>query len=119
VEGTPSFSKRTAQTAVVVEDGQSLLIGGIISSIKRFERSGLPWLSKLPILGYLFGTTSESEDRTELFIMLTPHVIANPEEGRIRTEEFTRRLDWLEDLFKRGRLPSPPPNGGLQPGSGR
>jgi general secretion pathway protein D len=106
VSGTPSFSKRTAQTSVVVDDGQSLLIGGIISSGRRFERSGLPWLSKIPILGYLFGTTTDNTDKTELFIMLTPHVVANPEEGAQRTEEFRRRLDWLEEQFKRSRRPA-------------
>jgi general secretion pathway protein D len=107
VPGTPSFSKRTAQTAVVVSDGQSLLIGGIISSAKRFERTGFPWLSKIPILGYVFSQTTENEDKTELFIMLTPHVVANPEEGRQLTEDFRRRLDWLEEQFKRDPGPQP------------
>ena len=96
VQGTPSFLKRTAQTSAVVEDGQSLLIGGIISSVTSADRSGFPWLSKIPILGYLFSQTTESTIRTELFIMLTPHVVASPEEGRVLTEEFRQRLDWME-----------------------
>lgn len=98
VAGTPSFNKRTAQTSVVVSDGQSLLIGGIISTVKQAEVSGVPLLSRIPILGALFGTRAKSEDRTELLILLTPYVVASPEEGRALTERFKKRLDWLEAL---------------------
>jgi len=101
VSGTPSFSKRSVQTSVVVEDNQSLLIGGIISESHRDERTGLPWLSKIPLLGFLFRQTTEVQDKTELIMMLTPRIIANPEEGRGLTEEFRRRLDWLEQELKK------------------
>ncbi|MFB3819622.1 MAG: type II secretion system protein GspD, partial [Candidatus Methylomirabilales bacterium] len=103
VTGTPSFSKRAAQTSVVVEDGQSLLIGGIISDNVRKGQSGIPWLSRIPVLGFLFGTTSDATDRTELFIMLTPRVVGNPEEGRALTEEFRRRLEWMEDVLRQSQ----------------
>ena len=65
------------QTSVVVEDGQSLLIGGIIADNKRSQISGIPLLSKIPYLGALFRTTIEQKDKTELLILITPHVIAN------------------------------------------
>ncbi|HSB80582.1 MAG TPA: secretin N-terminal domain-containing protein [Candidatus Methylomirabilis sp.] len=103
VSGTPSFSKRSAQTSVVVEDGQSLLIGGIISTSSQEQRTGLPWLSRIPILGWLFSQTTQTADRTELFIMLTPHVVANPEEGRALTDEFRKRLDWVEEQIRKAR----------------
>ena len=102
VAGTPSFSKRTVHTSVVVEDNQSLLIGGIISDSNTNGYAGLPWLSRIPILGYLFRQTTETKDRTELFIMLTPRVVASPEEGRVLTDEFRQRLDWLEKALKEG-----------------
>lgn len=98
--GSPTFTKRTAQTSVVVEDGQSLLIGGIISTVKRNEISGIPILSKIPVLGVLFRTTTEVLEKTELFIMLTPHVIASPEEGKALTEKFKKRLEWLEEQLR-------------------
>jgi general secretion pathway protein D len=101
VEGTPSFSKRAVQTSIVVEDGQSLVIGGIISTNRRKDESGFPWLSRIPVIKYLFGSESESFDRTELIIMLTPRVVGNPIEGRGLTEEFRRRLDWLDDAIRR------------------
>lgn len=99
--GSPTFSKRTAQTSVVVEDGQALVIGGIISTLRRNEYTGVPLLSKIPVIGYLFRSTTEVVEKTELFIMLTPHVIASPEEGKALTEKFKKRLEWLEEMMKR------------------
>lgn len=104
VAGTPSFNKRTAQTSVVVSDGQGLLIGGIISDIRQNEVSGVPLLSRIPLLGWLFGTRAKSEDRTELLILLTPHVVASPEQGRALTEQFKKRLEWLEEANNRRKL---------------
>lgn len=112
VSGTPSFSKRAVQTSVVVEDRQSLLIGGIIGTTNQDDRNGLPWLSRIPVLGWLFGQTTKNYDRTELFIMLTPHVIGDPDEGRQLTEQFRGRLDWLDEQLQQlppSRTPGPPP----------
>ena len=114
VTGTPAFSKRTAQTSVVVEDGQSLLLGGIISTASQDQRVGLPWLSKIPILGWLFSQTTQTADKTELFIMLTPHVVASPQEGKALTEEFRKRLDRLEEVLKQAH-----PASGQRPESNR
>jgi len=83
-----------------VEDGQSLLIGGIISTNKSREVNEVPFLGQLPVLGQFFRTTTESVDKTELIILLTPHVIANPEEGRQLTEEFRQKLDALSQQLK-------------------
>ena len=107
VTGTPSFSKRLASTSMVVEDGQSLVIGGIISTTNQDDRAGLPWLSKIPILGWLFSNTAQTATRTELLMMLTPHIVAGPEEGRVLTEEFKKRLDWLEEQLRKARPGSP------------
>ncbi len=98
--GSSSFSKRTVQTSVIVEDGQSILIGGIISKNKTRVVSEVPFLGRIPVLGRYFQTESESVDKTELLILITPHVIANPEEGRILTKQFSERLEWLEEQLK-------------------
>jgi general secretion pathway protein D len=107
VGGSPIFNKRTVETSVILEDGQSLLIGGIISENKTRTITEVPFLGKLPVFGRYFRTKSESVDKTELLILLTPHVIANPEEGRALTERFKKRLDWLE-----GQLQKIPPLNG-------
>jgi general secretion pathway protein D len=88
---------------MVVEDGQSLLIGGIISSNKNNEQHGIPFLMDIPYLGALFRTTTVNEDKTELFMVLTPRVVGNPDEGRALTEEFRNRLDALEKGITRPR----------------
>ncbi|HLC20665.1 MAG TPA: secretin N-terminal domain-containing protein [Candidatus Methylomirabilis sp.] len=105
--GSASFLKTTAKTSVVVEDGQTLLIGGIIRTDKSKGHSGIPFLSRIPLLGYLFRSTSETFERNELVILVTPHVIASPEEGRALTERFKGRVEELEPLLK--RRPELPP----------
>jgi type II secretory pathway component GspD/PulD (secretin) len=97
---SPSFLKTTTKTSVVVQDGQTLLIGGIIRTDKTKGYTGIPFLSDIPLLGYLFRSTSESFERNELVILITPHVIASPEEGREYTERFKARVEKLEPLLK-------------------
>jgi type II secretory pathway component GspD/PulD (secretin) len=104
---SPSFLKTTTKTSVVVQDGQTLLIGGIIRTDKTKGYTGIPFLSDIPLLGYLFRSTSESFERNELVILITPHVIASPEEGREYTERFKGRVEKLEPLFK--MMPQLPP----------
>jgi general secretion pathway protein D len=98
---SPSFLKTTTKTAVVVQDGQSLLIGGIIRTDKSKGYTGFPFLSQIPLLGYLFRSTSETLDRNELVILITPHVIASPEEGQAISEQFRGRVEKLDPLLKR------------------
>jgi general secretion pathway protein D len=98
---SPSFLKTTTKTAVVVQDGQTLLIGGIIRTDKSKGYTGIPFLSQIPLLGYLFRSTSETLDRNELVILITPHVIASPEEGQAISERFRGRVEKLEPLLKR------------------
>ncbi len=105
--GSASFLKTTAKTSVVVEDGQTLLIGGIIRSDKSKGYTGIPFLSQIPLLGYLFRGSSDTFDRNELVILVTPHVIASPDEGRAITERFKGRVESLEPLLKSSPKTSP------------
>jgi len=105
-EGGASFNKVTTKTAVVVQDGQSLLIGGIIRTDKSKGYTGIPFLSSIPLLGYLFRGTNESLKREELIILITPHVIGTPEEGKLISEQFRNRVESLEKLMKSSPTPS-------------
>jgi general secretion pathway protein D len=105
-EGGASFNKVTTKTAVVVQDGQSLLIGGIIRTDKTKDYTGIPFLSSIPLLGYLFRGTKEVLNRDELLILITPHVIGTPEEGKLMSEQFRSRVQSLEDLLKSSPTPS-------------
>ena len=107
LQGGASFNKTTTKTALVVQDGQSLVIGGIIRTDKSKGYAGIPFLSSIPLLGYLFRNTSETLTRNELVILITPHVVASPEEGRALTERFRQQVESLESLMKSSSTTSP------------
>jgi general secretion pathway protein D len=92
-----------------VEDGQSLVLGGIIQNRVEKTYTGIPFLSRLPLLGYLFRSTLDNVEKVELLILITPHVIASPEEGKALTKQFERRIESVEPLLK--SLPKTSPSG--------
>lgn len=73
--GEPSIAKKEAETEVLVNDGETTVIGGIYDAEKSEQSRGLPWFSKIPLLGWLFRTDSNTEVRRELLIFITPTVI--------------------------------------------
>ncbi|MBI4773605.1 MAG: type II secretion system secretin GspD [Deltaproteobacteria bacterium] len=97
VEGinSPVFFKRVATTTLTVQDGQSVLIGGLISQTKSRNRSGVPGLSRLPLIGWLFGYYEDSANKTELMLLLTPRVIEHIEEADLVTAEFRQKVQSL------------------------
>jgi general secretion pathway protein D len=98
----PSFDTRQAETTAVVHDGDTLVIGGIITDRKSRGRVGIPFLMDIPVLGRFFGTTTDEVDRTELIMLITPHVIRDRQEAKSVTEEFKERLSTVtKDLEKR------------------
>jgi general secretion pathway protein D len=86
--GSPIIIKREAETSVVLRDNQTLVLGGLIQTRREKEREGIPWLSKIPVIGFLFGRTADVIDRTELLLLITPRVIGDPSEG----EEIYRQV---------------------------
>jgi len=80
----------------VVQDGETLAIGGIITDRVSHNRLGIPFLMDIPVFGRFFGTTRDDIDRTELIMLITPHVIRSKEEGRTVTEEFKERLSTVK-----------------------
>jgi general secretion pathway protein D len=88
----PSFTQTNAETTLAVKDGESVAIAGLIRESESNSRSGVPFLSEIPVLGALFGRTSRNAMRSELLIMITPHVIRTPERFREMTEEIKDSL---------------------------
>ncbi|GAB4537300.1 MAG: type II secretion system secretin GspD [Thermodesulfovibrionia bacterium] len=103
VGGNPIISNRTAETTIVVQDNQTIIIGGLIQENKSTVREGIPLLKDIPLLGLLFGYTSVSDDRTELVVTLTPRVIRSIDESRLVTEEFKKKLKGLKDTLPTGK----------------
>jgi type IV pilus assembly protein PilQ len=78
-EATPTgqlaINKKKATTEVLIQDGETAVIGGIIQVARQESQSGLPWLSKIPLLGYLFRKDLNTARNRELLIFITPKVI--------------------------------------------
>jgi general secretion pathway protein D len=75
----PIINQRTATTSVRVQSGQSILIGGLISTSDELTSKRLPVLGSIPLLGALFRSNVKTSTRTELLIVLTPQVLINGE----------------------------------------
>jgi general secretion pathway protein D len=88
----PTFTTTNVETTLAVKDGESVAIAGMIRESVSNARNGVPLLSDIPILGSLFGITTHATQRTELLIMITPHVIRTPERFREMTDEIRDSL---------------------------
>lgn len=74
----PPIDTRQIQTQVRVQNGGTVVIGGILTESGQKNRAGLPWLAGLPVVGRLFRSTSEQSDKTELLIFVTPRIVEQP-----------------------------------------
>ena len=71
----PSTSPRTMQTETIVESGNTLVIGGVLDMDENIAEQGIPFLRKLPIIGWLFGSDTYSKDKTEIMFFVTPRIL--------------------------------------------
>lgn len=86
------LNKTEATTSLVVKNGQTIVIGGLIREDDSKAREGIPWLSKIPILGYLFGNTSKENNRTELVILLTPYIVKDQQDVAAVTTKYADQI---------------------------
>ena len=99
VEGisSPVFNKRKADTVLAVQDGQTIVIGGLIKKTKTDTYSGVPLLSKIPIIKYLTGYQNTGWVNTELMLFITPHVVTHNEEAEFVSSKFLERLEYVKN----------------------
>lgn len=86
----PIVNQREAQTTVSVKDGETVVLGGIINNSVSRTVNKIPFLGDLPLVGNLFRSTSKTDNKTELLVFLTPHVVRDPTEARrlrVQTEQ--------------------------------
>lgn len=88
----PVIGKREAKTNVSVMDGRTLVIGGLMKSDVRDERKKIPILGDIPFIGMFFSSVTQIEERTELLVFITPHVVANVSEGTRVTKSQSKEL---------------------------
>jgi type II secretion system protein D len=93
----PIINNRSATTTVTVQDGHTIVIGGLITSRDDDRVSKVPVLGDIPLLGNVFRKTTKIRERTELLIILTPYVLRCPEEADAATEDQIDRLNLLRN----------------------
>jgi len=98
---TPTIQQRRINSTVAIQSGETVVLGGLIRENDSLTQTGVPGLNKLPILGFLFGATSDERKRTELVVLITPRVVQGAMEARTITNEFRGKMNSLK--------PSAPP----------
>jgi general secretion pathway protein D len=89
---SPTFQERNITSRVVVQDGQTIGLAGLISDNVTRGNQGIPWLKDIPILGFLAGQQSNTRTRTELLVLITPHVLHDQRDARALTEDLRDQL---------------------------
>ncbi len=97
----PYFKKKTAKTTLSVTEGQMIVIGGLIESSKKRDKAGIPYLSRIPLLGALFGSHDYQDKRTELILMMIPHIITDQIQSKAVTQEFRDKLEGIKKELKK------------------
>ncbi len=97
---SPRVNITTAQTTVSSASGQTIVIGGLITTSNSTITRRVPWLSDLPVLGNLFRYDGSKNARKELLIILTPHVVRGPSEAEYIKQVEMARMSWIScDIF--------------------
>ncbi len=90
--GSPTIFTRRVSTSLSIQDGGSVLVGGLIDNSENESESKVPFLGDLPFLGKLFTTTSKSTSRTELMILIAPYVVSSADDANAVTDAFKEQL---------------------------
>lgn len=91
----PTTSKRTVDTTVIVQDNHTVVIGGLIDDIIDNSENKVPCLGEVPILGWLFKSMNSKDNKTNLYVFITPRVIKSPEEA---DEVYRKKKDEIDNV---------------------
>ena len=100
---SPTIQQRKIKTTVVLSDGQSLTLGGLMQRKKNVAKDQIPVLGDIPLLGNAFRSKDDTVSRTELLIIITPHVVRNLDEAREATSEYRREITDFSPRSSPGR----------------
>jgi general secretion pathway protein D len=95
----PVIGKTSVSSTIVVQDEQTIAISGFIRESKELARSRLPLLGRIPVAGTLFGNTRNANSRSELIVLITPHVMRTKEDADASTEELKSKLREVQKLI--------------------
>lgn len=96
---SPIILTRSFQTTLSINDGETVLLAGLISENRSSGNNGIPYLKDVPLLGNLFKSQSQSLQKTELIVLLTPYIIDNRDSSRFVRDAFRSQLGGLIEAF--------------------
>ena len=105
VNGNRTVSTRTVTTQVAVQSGETLVLGGLISTEEGLGASGVPGLHRLPLVGNLFGSKRRTSNRKELIVFITPTVVRSIQDARTLTEEYQKKFRGIRPIQIKGDRP--------------
>jgi general secretion pathway protein D len=89
---SPTFSERAVTSRVSIQDGQTIGLAGLISDSDSHQNQGIPYLKNIPVLGALFSTQNNERTRTELLVLITPHVVRSQADAAALTADLREAL---------------------------
>jgi general secretion pathway protein D len=107
VRDTPTISIRQAKTSLITGDNQTIVLGGLIREDLSRTRTGIPGLRKVPIFGPLFGSEGTKSEKTELLVLITPHIVTNMAEGAKVTRDMKDKTGLEEKTPQQSRPGAP------------
>ena len=110
---SPTFNERSVTSRVVVQDGQTVGLAGLIQDNDSRDNRGIPWLKDIPLLGILAGRQTNVRGRTELLVLITPHVVHDQRDARALTEDLRDEL--INAAAVRQQLQALPASGSADP----
>ncbi len=94
----PRISTKKLSTEAAVQSGDTIMLAGLITDTATDGSSGIPGLSRIPVVGALFGQKTRTSRRSEVIVLLTPSIVRNSQEARNLTDEYSQRFRAMEPL---------------------
>lgn len=95
---SPTINDRHVATSVIVKDGETIALGGLIRENRNNSQAGIPVLSEIPGIGPLFRSTNRDLTRDELIVLMTPRIIRNADDARVMTGHVIDQMRALRPL---------------------
>ena len=104
VTSTATINKKEIQSSIAINDGQTIVLGGLIDDTNTINKSGIPLLYELPWIGSLFGNTSYTRIKDELVVLITPRVVKSKQDSQQISDEFKRKLTGIYQKVSQNEL---------------
>lgn len=92
------INTRRVKTEAAVQNGDTIMLAGLIDDSTTDGSNGIPFLSKLPVVGALFGRKTQNSDRREVIVLITPSIVRNPQDARDLTDEYGSKFKSMRPM---------------------